>query len=209
MLKIALLLLIIPLLCGCNNKNIANSSQIPPGAIPGSNYVPEKPQELTLKSIAKMSDDELESTVSGKADSKVNWDASTWPERIAKLSDGEKTVFITMNLEGEVYNGGFQQYFCNTNGELAVDTLEAYKKIGATKHVAIVSKAIAIAAKEADLRKSIKASKDQLKAFTESYKQTDLNELDKVFWHVDEKEEFPRALRAKYIRAHASEFVKK
>jgi hypothetical protein len=164
--------------------------------------------KLTLENIAKILDDDLENAALGQANSKIDYNLPTEKERVAALSEGEKIIYLTTGLEGEIYNGGFHQYFCNTNGELAIDTIEAYRKIGADKHAELVTKATELAAKEEDLRESIRASKDRLKAFCSSYKQTKLDDLDDVFYAL-EKEEITRALRADYIRKNANDFVEK
>ena len=201
-----MLAFMIVVVCGCSSNKKTDSgipaSALPPG--PGESI--KTAPEVTLENIGKLSDDDLEGAITAQVLGKVNYNAPTEKEKIAGMSDGEKIVYLTTTLEGEVYNGGFHQYFCNTNGELAVDTVEAYTKIGAKKHAELMAKAIELAAKEEGLRESIKTSKDQLKAFVSSYKETKLEKLDDIFYDLEEKEE-PRTLRVAYIRKHASEFI--
>jgi hypothetical protein len=54
------------------------------------------------------------------------------PDGIAGLSAENRTYFVACLLEGEVYNGGFHQYFNNSSGGYYADTLRALEEIGAT-----------------------------------------------------------------------------
>ena len=60
------------------------------------------------------------------------------------MSDGEKVVLFIENLEREVNNGGFSQFFWNSSGDYAQETLAALKSIGANKTAEIVSKAFSV-----------------------------------------------------------------
>ena len=58
------------------------------------------------------------------------------------LNKYEKTVLFIEMLEGEVNNGGFDQYFFNSSGEYAHETLDALERIKATKTADILNEAI-------------------------------------------------------------------
>ena len=47
------------------------------------------------------------------------------------LTAKEKAVFLAFLLEGEVGNGGIEQYYTNTSGQYAVRTVEMFEAIGA------------------------------------------------------------------------------
>lgn len=47
-----------------------------------------------------------------------------------KLKEGEKKLFGVGKLISEVNNGGFDQYYFNTDGKYAADTLEFLKEVG-------------------------------------------------------------------------------
>ena len=52
-------------------------------------------------------------------------------EGFSKLTEGEKVIFAINKLISEVNNGGFDQFFSNTNGEyneLVMDSLEQIKQ---------------------------------------------------------------------------------
>lgn len=62
---------------------------------------------------------------------------------IEALARPEKAVVCTVLLEAEVNNGGFDQYFFNSAGDWARQTLVALTDIGAFHTVELFSKAVA------------------------------------------------------------------
>jgi len=48
----------------------------------------------------------------------------------ANLSESELTYYAVESLYGEVFNGGFNQFFCNSSGDLYAKTLEGLSDIG-------------------------------------------------------------------------------
>ena len=60
------------------------------------------------------------------------------------ISEKDKVVACVFALEGEVNNGGFDQFFFNSAGDLAFYAPEALRKIGAYKTAEIAEKANSI-----------------------------------------------------------------
>lgn len=58
--------------------------------------------------------------------------------RIERLNASEKTFLWIENLEREVNNGGFDQFYFNSSGDFANETVTALKVIGAFKTAEIV-----------------------------------------------------------------------
>jgi len=63
-------------------------------------------------------------------------------EEFDKLTKHQKIFYLNQNLEREVNNGGFNQYFCNSSGENAHETILSLNKIGAEKTANILQKAV-------------------------------------------------------------------
>jgi hypothetical protein len=59
-----------------------------------------------------------------------------------KLTDAEKTAFLIDQLEREVNNGGFIQFFTNSSGDHAGETPTALRSIGADQMAGIVEEAL-------------------------------------------------------------------
>lgn len=60
----------------------------------------------------------------------------------SKLTEPQKLFYLNQNLEREINNGGFNQYFRNSSGDNAFETIQSLKVIGANKTLAILQKAI-------------------------------------------------------------------
>lgn len=61
---------------------------------------------------------------------------------VEKLSEAEMVFYLTVELEGEVMNGGFGQFFDNSSGNFANETEAALRRIGAEKTADIYKKAL-------------------------------------------------------------------
>ena len=61
---------------------------------------------------------------------------------IEKLSETQKMFFFNQNLEREINNGGFHQFFLNSSGSFAHETIASLNAIGANKTSLILQEAI-------------------------------------------------------------------
>jgi hypothetical protein len=61
-----------------------------------------------------------------------------------KLTTPEKVFVCVWGLEGEVNNGGFDQYYFNSSGDHALDAEESLKAIGAKHTAQLVKQANAL-----------------------------------------------------------------
>jgi len=167
---------------------------------PNKMIIKEEYKVLTYEKLKAYSGDELAMAVMYHIFHKVGDDHSRRDEIIRSLPRAIRIVQTTTEVEGEVFNGGFNQYFWNTGGKMAAEALEAYRLIGAVKHAELLEKAMTIHDQETAKMQKFK-DKGTLQAFSESYKETELNKLDLIFDAVA-KEEDTRDLRVKYVRGH-------
>ena len=58
-----------------------------------------------------------------------------------KLSEEEKAIVYIEELEREVNNGGFSQFFFNTSGDYTEEVIQALRKIGSTRFLGLVETA--------------------------------------------------------------------
>lgn len=63
-------------------------------------------------------------------------------DSIDNLSPGQLTFHLNQNLEREVNNGGFDQFFFNSSGDRAHETVDALETIGAKKTADLLREAI-------------------------------------------------------------------
>jgi len=99
------------------------------------------------------------------------------------LSEAEQTAFCLNILEAQVNNGGFNQFFSNSSGYFALETLVALERIGATKTKQVLNQALSIAypggfPSEKDLHEEYLSEDD------DSYDA--LNELDHLFFDYED-----------------------
>jgi len=66
---------------------------------------------------------------------------SNYGKEMHKLNTSEKIVLIADNLQSEVNNGGFDQFYYNSSGNFANETVEILSLVNATKTARIVNKA--------------------------------------------------------------------
>lgn len=63
-------------------------------------------------------------------------------DEMEKLTEPQRKFYLNQNLEREVNNGGFNQYFINSAGDFAHETIDSLIAIGALKTATILQKAI-------------------------------------------------------------------
>ena len=61
-----------------------------------------------------------------------------------KLSAAQRVFYLNQNLEREVNNGGFEQFFINSSGDRALETVDSLREIGAHKTAQILQRAAGI-----------------------------------------------------------------
>ena len=171
----------------------------------------ERPQEkftprypvLTLEILKGIPDDKLELEVMDHIQSKIGDNYEHEHTIVAPLSKGLQMVYATVELEHEVANGGFNQYFWNSTGEFRNEALEGYKLLGAAEHERITAEAIGVYNVNQPKLDEAKAT-GTLEAFSQSYKDNPLNKLDDRFYNLKED---TSAMRTKFIREHPEQII--
>jgi hypothetical protein len=69
-------------------------------------------------------------------------DVRFWRADYAQLSPPEQVFLVIWELEAQVNNGGFEQYFLNSSGRLASHAAEALRTIGAQEMASITDLAV-------------------------------------------------------------------
>ncbi len=69
-------------------------------------------------------------------------DVCDYGQNVDSLNEYERTIFVTQELENEVNNGGFFQFFDNSSGQFASEIVQAFINIGAEKTAEICRKAV-------------------------------------------------------------------
>lgn len=66
---------------------------------------------------------------------------SEYGDKIDKLNSSQQTFLYVENLEREINNGGFNQFYFNSSGDFSQESVIALLEIGADKTAEIVKKA--------------------------------------------------------------------
>lgn len=98
------------------------------------------------------------------------------------LSEAEKQYFAVGCLSGEVYNGGFDQFFFNSSGELYQHALKGLEGMGAIKSLKLLQKAKQVMFDFADIPKSTVTRRQRLATQRNASRSSRLEQLDKLFW---------------------------
>lgn len=131
----------------------------------------------------------------------IIWEKAEQSEDFENLTEAEQTFVYVEALEAEVNNGGFDQYFFNTNGKYSEETLEALKKIGAVKTYKIVQEAFRIFP-ENPIPKDIEKRRDLLENIDSKTSQR-WTELEDQFYLYEEN---IGGLLLKYVKGHKTAF---
>jgi hypothetical protein len=101
---------------------------------------------------------------------------------MAGLSDMERQYWAVSCLSGDVYNGGFDQYFHNSSGSTYSDAVDGLMAIGATSSLLLLQEAKKIIFGPADVPVETAARRRMQMAADNDELQQRLDELDNAFW---------------------------
>ena len=155
---------------------------------------------LTEQTIDTTKDENLLQTIFDNLNEKLPRDPDNVYQTVMTWNRSRQAIYLIWWLEAEVNNGGFNQYYHNTNGKAYKHLPDALKLVGTTKFASLTQKANDIYEKQnnqGDLTKE---------AFSKSYENNPLNKLDDEFYNLY-KEENLGELMVKFIRKNKKEFT--
>lgn len=129
------------------------------------------------------------------------WNKSRNDKDFESLNVIEKNILFIEMLESQVNNGGFDQYFFNSSGEYAHETLSALEEIMAPQMAKILNSAINVFP-TLPIPKDTELRRDQMKEIPDSVSET-WDKLDDKFY------EYPEDLAElviEYVKANKKEF---
>ncbi len=147
---------------------------------------------LTLEALARRDPDTFVSEV----ESRVSDRAAAVGTRA--LSPAERAIHFYGELEGEVNNGGFHQYFSNSSGNCALQTLAALRTIDAQELAALFERALAVfpSSRPAEDRRTRNEQMSRIPNEFEAW-----STHDEAFYKMTGND----ARAATYLRAHLAE----
>jgi hypothetical protein len=147
--------------------------------------------------LASIPDDKLEQAIFDYVATKLEGHYDNEVHIVDALPPGVRALYVTWTVEAEVNNGGFNQYYWNTEDRFSEQAVESFEFFGAVKHATLMREANAVRANESATLAKFK-DRDTLEAFSQSYEESHLGPLDERFHKLDEN---LSALRVAKIRA--------
>ena len=161
---------------------------------------------ITRELLDTLPDDELERAIIDNMHLKMEQDLSDEIIILQKSTIGRQTIYTTWWIEGEVRNGGFNQYFFNSNGIYLPYLLNGLKELNDSDYSSIINKAIQIY--EQKVKEQHDSQDGSMEEFMDSYESNPLDALDEEFYKLIKNKPLAE-LRVNYIRNHYAQFIEK
>ncbi|UWX60373.1 DMP19 family protein [Chryseobacterium oranimense] len=114
-----------------------------------------------------------------------------WYSYVINLPKHLQVTYLTVVLENQVLNGGFHQYFVNSYGQFAKETIDALIEIGAFKKSNLLDKALNIvkdkSISDENFRKEL-VNKTLKKLFIDDDLFDPLEELDDLYYETEDED---------------------
>ena len=163
-------------------------------------------KELTEKIIDTTSDENLLQVVFDNLSEKLSADYEKEYETVMSWNKSRQAIYMIWELEAEVNNGGFNQFYYNSSGQFYKHLPEALRLIGARKFADLTEKASKTFEKE---KEKIKKHQDgTIEGFSKSYDDNSLNDFDTEFYD-NYKTENLQQIQVDFIRKNKKEFKDK
>ena len=103
-------------------------------------------------------------------------------EGIGVLSPVERTYWVLNILEGEIYNGGFDQYFYNSSGSTYGETISALSEIDARDARALLERAKGLIFGELDVPIDVSERRRLMLALWPDSSPPEIDAIDREYW---------------------------
>lgn len=140
---------------------------------------------LSPQILASIPDDKVEQAVFDYAVTKLEGHYDDEANIANMLPPGVRALYVTWEVEAEVNNGGFHQYYWNTQDRYSREAVNGFEFFGAVKHAALMREANSVRAEEIDALAKFR-KEDTSEAFAESSEASHLGPPDERFFALDE-----------------------
>jgi hypothetical protein len=154
-------------------------------------------RSLDPSTLAGIPDDKLEQAVFDYAAAKLDGRYEREAQIVAAMPPGVRALYLTWVVEAEVNNGGFNQYYWNTEDRFSDQAVEAFEFFVAMDYAKLMREANRVREAEKQRLAPLK-DRDTLEAFSESYDETKLGPFDERFYKLGDD---LSALRISKMRA--------
>jgi hypothetical protein len=159
---------------------------------------------LTPELISETPDEDVQWLIADYVMDTLPSDYSDWPEGLMRARKGLRALYANIEMEGEVSNGGFSQYFFNSSGANAYLALESLSYFDMPEIREIFERVIDLEKKKGTPCSFFQDSAARSCEYDVTRDYADFTELDDEFFrHNDEM----HAIRLARIRATPWEFT--
>lgn len=162
--------------------------------------------ELTSEIIETTVDENLLQTIFDNLSEKLPKDYKKEFQAVTSWNKHRQAIYIIWTLEGEVNNGGFNQFYFNSSGQFAELAPEALKLVGAAQFADLATRANAVYQKQ--YAKITEHQDGTLEGFSKSYDDNPLNKFDNEFYALYNTENLQQ-LQVDFVRKNKQFFIDK
>ncbi len=161
-------------------------------------------KELTAKIIDTTSDASLLQVIFDNLSEKLPTDSKKEYETVMSWNKSRQAIYMIWLLEGEVNNGGYNQFYFNSSGQFYKHLPELLRLVEANKYAELMQRANGIF--EKDNEKITEHQDGTSEGFSKSYEDNPLNDLDMEFYELYKIENLQQ-IQIDYIRKNNIEFI--
>lgn len=163
-------------------------------------------KELTEQIIDTTSDENLLQMIFDNLSEKQPADYEKEFESVMSWNKSRQAIYMIWALEGEVNNGGYNQFYFNSSGQFYKHLPDALKLVGANKFADLTKRANETFEKENP--KITQHQDGTLEGFNKSYDDNQLNNFDDEFYNLYKTENLQQ-IQVDFIRKNKKEFIDK
>lgn len=163
-------------------------------------------KQLTEQIIDTTSDENLLQVVFDNLSEKQPADYQKEYETVISWNKSRQAIYMIWVLEGEVNNGGYNQFYFNSSGQFYKHLPDVLRYIGASKFADLTKRANETFEKENP--KIIQHQDGTLEGFSKSYDDNPLNKYDDEFYALYKTENLQQT-QVDFIRKNKKEFIDK
>lgn len=159
---------------------------------------------LTAEVIDNTSDEDLLQTVFDDLTRKLPKDYEKEKQTVLGWTKSQQAIYVIWVFEGEVNNGGFNQFYYNSSGQFADLVPGALRLIGANRFADLAGKANKTYLKE--YKRITKYQDGSTEGFSKSYEDNPLDKFDDTFYGLYKKENLQQ-LQVDFVRRNKQDFI--
>ena len=163
-------------------------------------------KKLTEQIIDTTSNDRLLQLIFDNLLERQSTDHKKEYETVMSWNKSRQAIYMIWELEGEVNNGGYNQFYFNSSGQFYKHLPNALKLVGANRFADLTQRANVTFEKENP--KITQLQGGTIEGFSESYENNPLNKFDDEFFNLYKKE-YLQKIQVDFIRKHKIEFIDK